>query len=78
MHCTSSKYGGPSYHILRWQLFEHTPIILHAPTVCTHVHQATPHKDIRLETTLNDLLVNTAGPLQSQSHWHMHSVPPQE
>jgi hypothetical protein len=31
MYCTSSKYGGPSYHISRWHLVENTPSILHAP-----------------------------------------------
>jgi hypothetical protein len=32
MHGTSSKYGIPSHHILRWHLGEHCPNILHATT----------------------------------------------
>jgi hypothetical protein len=59
MHGTSSKYGIPSNHILRWHLVEHSPSILYASTLCINVNQATPHKDIRLQTALNDLLMNT-------------------
>ncbi len=48
MHGTSSKYGAPSYHISKWHLIEHSPTIVHAPTLCIHVHQTTPYKDIQL------------------------------
>jgi hypothetical protein len=34
------------------------PSILKAPTFCIHVNKAIPHKDIRLATTLNELLMN--------------------
>jgi len=53
-----SKYGAPSYHISKWHLIEHSPSIVHAPTLCIRVHQTTPHKDIQLQTTLNDFLMN--------------------
>ncbi len=33
--------------------------ILHAPPFCIHVSQATPHKDILIPPTLNDMLMNT-------------------
>ncbi len=59
VHGTSSKYGGPSNHILRWHHDQHFPSILHAPTFCIHVNQAIAHKDIRQETALNNLLMNT-------------------
>ncbi len=56
---TSSKYGGPSYHILRWHLVEHTLNILHVFSLCIHVNQITPHKeDIWFQTILKDLLMN--------------------
>ncbi len=51
--------GIPSDHISRGHLIEHSPSIIHAPTFCIHVDQATPHKDIRLATTLNDLCMST-------------------
>ncbi len=41
-------------HLERWNLVEHSPNILNAPTFCIHVNQATPHKDIRLTTTLDE------------------------
>jgi hypothetical protein len=47
--------SSPSQHISRWNLVEHSPSILHAPVFCIHVNQASPHKDIRLATTLNDI-----------------------
>jgi hypothetical protein len=59
MHGTSSKYGGARDHILKWHIVEHTPSIFHAPTLCMHVNQTTPHKDIKFQTTLNNLLMNT-------------------
>ncbi len=46
MHGTSSKYGIGSNYISRWHLVEHSPSILHAPTFCIHVHQATAHTNI--------------------------------
>jgi hypothetical protein len=39
---------------------------------------STPHKDIRLTTTLNDLLMNFPTLFKEQPHWHMHSAPPQK
>jgi len=51
----SQYHGGPSNHILRWHLVEHSPSILNAPTFCIHVNRAIPHKDIGLKTSLNNL-----------------------
>jgi hypothetical protein len=59
MHGASSKYGGASDHILKWHIVEHTSSIFHAPTLCMHVNQTTSHKNIKLQTTLNNLLMNT-------------------
>jgi hypothetical protein len=36
--------------------FLHSPSILNAPTFCTQVKQATPHKDLKLTTSSNDLI----------------------
>ncbi len=47
---TSQYRGVPSDHISRWHLVEHSPSILHAPTFCININQATPHKDIRLKS----------------------------
>jgi hypothetical protein len=44
-------------HILRWHLLEHFPSILNAPTFFINVNQATPHKDIRLTMTSNELFI---------------------
>jgi hypothetical protein len=44
---------------LKWHLVEDSASILNPPTLCIHVNQGTPHKDIRFQTTLNDLLMNT-------------------
>ncbi len=43
MDGTTSKYGSPSYYILRWHLVEHSLSFLNAPTLCIHVNQATAH-----------------------------------
>jgi hypothetical protein len=32
--------------------------VLHAPRFCIHVNQATPHKDILIPPTFNDMLMN--------------------
>ncbi len=55
----SQYHCGPSDHISRWHLIKYSPIVLKTLTFCIHVHHATPHKDIRLATTLDDLLTNT-------------------
>ncbi len=55
-YCTSQYHGCPNNHILRWNLVEHNPSLLNAPTFCIHVHEATPYKDIRPQTTLKYLL----------------------
>ncbi len=55
----SQYHCGPSDHISRWHLIKHSPIFLKTPTFCIRVHHATPHKDIRLATTFDDLLTNT-------------------
>jgi len=49
-------------HISRCQLVQHSTSILNAPTFCIHIHQATPHKDIRLATSLNELFWSTSLP----------------
>jgi len=54
----SRYYGIPSDRISRWHLVEHSPSILNAPTFCIHVNQAMAHKDIRITTTLNELLMS--------------------
>ncbi len=59
MHSTSSQYGIPSHHISRCHVLEHCPSILNAPTFCIHINQTIPHKDIWLQTNLNDLVMNT-------------------
>jgi hypothetical protein len=48
----SQYHSGPCHHILRWHLVEHSPSILNSPTLCIHVNQATPHKNITFKTTL--------------------------
>ncbi|CAM6028636.1 unnamed protein product [Sphagnum balticum] len=41
--------------------------------------QSTPHKDIHLQTNLNDvMMMNTPALFQVQSHYHMPSAPPQK
>ncbi len=45
--------------------------ILHAPTFCIHVHQSILHNDVRLTTTLNDLLMSTPGLLKG--HYMVHA-----
>ncbi len=60
----SQYHGAQSDHNLRWYLIEHSPSILKAPTFCIHVNKAIPHKDIRLATTLNELLMNKAAILK--------------
>jgi uncharacterized Tic20 family protein len=53
--------------------------ILHAPTCCIHVNQATtPHKDLRLQITFEMSAHEHIYPLQVQSCWHMHSAPPKK
>ncbi len=47
-----------SPHVSRWHLVEHSPRIINVPTFCIHANQATPHKDIRLATTLNEMFMN--------------------
>ncbi len=54
MYRASSKYDSPRYHISRWHLIEHISNIFHLPALCILVNQITPHKDIWLQTTLND------------------------
>jgi len=54
----SQYHGAPSDHIFRWHLVEHFPSKLNAPTFCIHFHEATPHKDIRLTTSLKELFMN--------------------
>ncbi len=54
----SQNNGIPTEHISRWHLVEQSPSVFDAPTFCILVNQATPHKDIRLTTILNDLLLN--------------------
>ncbi len=58
MHGKSSKHHIPRDHI-RWShLIEHSPGILEAPTFEIHVNEAITHKDIRVATSLDDLLVH--------------------
>ncbi len=58
-YCTYPQHHGcPNDYILRWCLVEHSPNI-NAPTLCIHGKQATGHKNIICNTTLNDLLVST-------------------
>jgi hypothetical protein len=54
----SQYQGGPSDSILRWHLVEHLPTILNALAFCIHVNQAIAHKEIHLQTILNDLVMN--------------------
>ncbi len=54
----SQYHGNRSDDISRWHLVEHLPTILNALAFCIHVNQATPHIDIKLQTILNDLLMN--------------------
>ncbi len=51
-------HGIPTDHILRLHLVEHSPSILNAPTFHIPVNQASPHKDIKFATTLNELSMN--------------------
>jgi hypothetical protein len=79
MHGTSFKYDSPSDHISRWHLVKHSPSILNVPTFCIHVNQSTPHKDIHLQTNLNDVMMtNTPVLFRVQSHYQMPSAPPQK
>ncbi len=76
MHGTSSKHGIPWTHITWWHLVENSPSILHAPTFCIHVNQASRHKNIWIPSIFNDLLVcapalfqcNYAGTCIQHSH----------
>jgi len=54
MCVTSSKYGIPIDHIFRLHFFEHVSNILHVPTFCIYVNQTTTHKDVWIESTLNE------------------------
>jgi hypothetical protein len=57
--CQHLHVPSPSHdHIARWQLVEHSPSILNAPTFCIHVSQATAHKDILHQTIFNHLVMN--------------------
>jgi len=54
MCVTSSKYGIPIDHSFRLHFVEYIPNVLHVPTFCIYVNQTTTHKDIWIESTLNE------------------------
>jgi len=59
-------------------LLKHSPSALFAPTVCVHENKASPHEDIRLATTSNDILMNTTAALfrckyAGMSIQHLHN-----
>ncbi len=68
MHDTSPKYVIPKDHITWWHLVELSQNILHAPTFCIHVNQASLHKDIWILSTLNDLLARA---FSIPTKWHI-------
>jgi hypothetical protein len=76
LHGTSSKYGIPSDHILRWHLVEHSPSILNAPTL---LHTCPPSYSPQWHQTPNHFEWSAdehTCPLQSQPCWLMLSTPP--
>ncbi len=54
----SQYHGGSSGNISTWHLAELSPSILKAPEFCIHVNLGTPHKEIRIATSLNELFMN--------------------
>jgi len=58
MHGIASKHSHPSNHITPGHAVEYSLHILNTPTFGIHVNEANTHKEIRLQTDLDDLSVD--------------------
>ncbi len=67
---TSSKYGSPSYHILRW----HPPCSYMLHTCQPSYSPQRPQTPNHFEMSAHEHIC----PRQVQSCWHMHSAPPKK